>query len=113
MFAGLSSGHIPGSISIPVSELLDPDSKAFLPAEELKRVFETKGVDPTKPIVSSCGTGVTAVVIDVALHEAGFSESSRKVYDGSWTLVLSIYLGEFKLIETIVNGRSELEHPMA
>lgn len=82
---GLSSGHIPGSISVPVPELLDPETKALLPREQLLDVFRKKGVDPSKPIVSSCGTGVTAAVIDAALTEAGFPEQNRRVYDGSWT----------------------------
>jgi thiosulfate/3-mercaptopyruvate sulfurtransferase len=82
---GLSSGHMPGSISVPVSELLDPVTKTILPGEELKKIFESKGVDPNKPIISSCGTGVTAAVIDAALSEAGYSEQGRRVYDGSWT----------------------------
>lgn len=82
---GLSSGHIPGSISVPVPELLDPTTKTLLPADQLKKIFEAKGIDPTKPIVSSCGTGVTASVIDAALTEAGYSEKGRKIYDGSWT----------------------------
>jgi thiosulfate/3-mercaptopyruvate sulfurtransferase len=42
-------------------------------------------VDPTKPIISSCGTGVTAAVIDAALFEAGYPMETRKIYDGSWT----------------------------
>lgn len=83
---GLSSGHMPGSINIPFNEVLDPQTKAFLPRDQLQKLFESKGVDPSKPIVSTCGTGVTAVVIDSALHEAGFgTPESRKVYDGSWT----------------------------
>ncbi|KAI8623743.1 Rhodanese-like domain-containing protein [Xylariaceae sp. FL1651] len=83
---GLSSGHIPGSINIAFSEVLDPTTKAFLPKDQLRKVFEEKGVDPSKPIISSCGTGVTAVVIETALEEAGYgSVDSRKVYDGSWT----------------------------
>ncbi|KAI3324851.1 thiosulfate sulfurtransferase [Xylariaceae sp. AK1471] len=83
---GLSSGHIPGSISIPFSNVLDPTTKAFLPKEQLRKVFQEKGVDPSKPIISSCGTGVTAVVIETALEEAGYgSAENRKVYDGSWT----------------------------
>jgi len=82
---GLSSGHIPHSISVPVSDLLDPKTKAFLTAEELQAVFKAKGVDPAKPIISSCGTGVTAAVIDAALVEAGFPEEGRRLYDGSWT----------------------------
>lgn len=83
---GLSSGHMPGSFSVPVPELLDPDTKAFLPADKLREVFRSKGIDPQKPIVTSCGTGVTATVIDAALQEAGFGhEKARRVYDGSWT----------------------------
>jgi len=83
--AGLSSGHMPGSKSVPVPSLLDPKTKTLLPAKELRRIFESKGVDPTKPIVSSCGTGVTAAVIDAALTEAGYGEGDRRIYDGSWT----------------------------
>jgi len=82
---GLSSGHIPGSISLPVPLLLDPETKAFLSPDKLRKVFEEKGVDPSQSIVSSCGTGVTATVIDAALQEAGFGEGSRRIYDGSWT----------------------------
>lgn len=83
---GLSSGHMPGSISMPMSDLLDPVTKAILPREKLREVFEKKGVDPNKPIVNSCGTGVTAAVIDAALTEAGWGdESKRRLYDGSWT----------------------------
>ena len=85
---GLSSGHIPGSISVPHSELLDPKTGTLLPAEELRRIFSAKGVDPEKPIISSCGTGVTAAVIDTALREAGIGkDEDRRLYDGSWTLV--------------------------
>lgn len=82
---GLSSGHIPGSTSVPVPDMLDPKTKAYLPAAELRKLFESKGVDPSKPVVSSCGTGVTATVIDAALIEAGYGEGSRRIYDGSWT----------------------------
>ncbi|KAI9846937.1 MAG: hypothetical protein M1838_001100 [Thelocarpon superellum] len=80
---GLSSGHIPGSLSVPFSDLLDPSTKTLRPVNELKKVFEQAGVDPTKPIISSCGTGVTAAVIDAALNEAGYG--SHPLYDGSWT----------------------------
>ncbi len=82
---GLSSGHMPGARSIPVGELLDPQTKAFLPADQLRKVFEQKGVDPNKPIISSCGTGVTATIIDTALAEAGYGSGDRRIYDGSWT----------------------------
>lgn len=83
---GLSSGHIPGSISVPHSELLDSKTATLLPADELWRIFEDKGVDPEKPIISSCGTGVTAAVIDAALGEANYGRAdNRRLYDGSWT----------------------------
>lgn len=83
---GLSSGHIPGSLSMPHSELLDQKTGALLPGEELVKVFESKALDPEKPIISSCGTGVTAAVIDAALREADFGKAEdRRLYDGSWT----------------------------
>jgi hypothetical protein len=51
-------------------------------------VFESKGIDPERPIIASCGTGVTAAIIDAALDEAEFGDpNKRKLYDGSWTWV--------------------------
>ena len=86
----ISSGHIPGSFNVPLPEILDPNTKAFLPKEELQKLFRSKGLDPTKRIVSSCGTGVMAAALDVALEEAEFgAEEDRRVYDGSWTYVPS------------------------
>ncbi|KAM7191918.1 Rhodanese-like domain containing protein [Rhypophila sp. PSN 637] len=82
---GLSSGHMPGSINIPFDTVLDPETKAFLPADKLKEVFTKNGVDPQKPIVTSCGTGVTACVVETALKEAYGPLENVKVYDGSWT----------------------------
>jgi len=83
--AGLSSGHMPKAINIPFIEVLSARTKALLSVDELRGYFECQNVDPTKPIVSSCGTGVTACVLDAALTEAGYPEEGRKVYDGSWT----------------------------
>lgn len=83
---GLSSGHMPGSISIPFDSVLDPKTKTFLPPDKLREVFATKGVDPEKPVITSCGTGVTACVLETALNEAQYGPpEKRKVYDGSWT----------------------------
>lgn len=83
---GLSSGHMPGATSVPFQELLDPETKALLPAEELRKIFESKTLDPKKPFITSCGTGVTAAIIEAALREAQFgSDNDRRVYDGSWT----------------------------
>jgi len=85
MTAGLSSGHIPHSISIPISELLDPKDKTLLPSKNLADVFASKGVDPRQPVIMSCGTGVTAAVIDAALEDTSYMYRTKAVYDGSWT----------------------------
>lgn len=80
---------MPGSASIPFTDVIHSRTKTFLPPDELKLYFETRDIplDPKNatPIVSSCGTGVTAAVIDAALTIAGYPEAGRKIYDGSWT----------------------------
>ena len=83
---GLSSGHIPGSTSLPFQILLDPDTKTYLSKPELEKTFEKHQVDPSKTIISTCGTGVTAAIIETALVEASYGEDIKhRVYDGSWT----------------------------
>jgi thiosulfate/3-mercaptopyruvate sulfurtransferase len=83
---GLSSGFMPGSINIPFDTVLDPATKAFFPPEKLREIFQGKGIDPNKPIISSCGTGVTACVLETALTVADYGNPARRrVYDGSWT----------------------------
>ena len=85
---GLPSGHIPGSINLPFYRMLYKNNRAFKSKPELRDFFEFKcGLDPQKPIITSCGTGVTAAVLDAALEEAGFGSSNRRLYDGSWTFV--------------------------
>ena len=68
-----------------MSSLLDAKTKALLPSSDLQALFKSKGIDPSKPIISSCGTGVTAAVIDAALVEAGYPSEKKGLYDGSWT----------------------------
>ncbi|RDA82857.1 hypothetical protein CP532_4228 [Ophiocordyceps camponoti-leonardi (nom. inval.)] len=83
---GLSSGHIPGSINVPFTAVLDPETKAYPSADQLRSVFKELKVDGDKPIISTCGTGVTACVVETALDVAGYgTPESRRVYDGSWT----------------------------
>jgi thiosulfate/3-mercaptopyruvate sulfurtransferase len=82
---GLSSGHMPNAINIPYTDVLNARTKTILPADQLRVYFECKNVDESTPIVTSCGTGVTAAVVDAALTEAGYPEAGRKLYDGSWT----------------------------
>jgi thiosulfate/3-mercaptopyruvate sulfurtransferase len=80
--AGLRSGHIPGSRNVPFTSLLNPDG-TLKPAAELRVIFAQAGVDAGKPVVASCGSGVTAGVISLALAVLGRPDAA--VYDGSWT----------------------------
>lgn len=82
---GLSSGHIPGSVSVPFTDVIDPQTKLMKTPEELRDYFKSIGADGTRPIVASCGTGVTASVLEAALKQAGIADGQRRVYDGSWT----------------------------
>jgi thiosulfate/3-mercaptopyruvate sulfurtransferase len=79
---GLRSGHIPSSRNVPFGSLLNPDG-TLKPAAELRAIFAKAGVDTGKPVVASCGSGVTAGVIALALALLGRPDGA--VYDGSWT----------------------------
>ena len=79
--AGLRSGHIPGSHNVPFGKLLNQDG-TLKSAPELQRLFEQAGVDLNKPVVTSCGSGITASVLALGLAELGHRRTS--VYDGSW-----------------------------
>ena len=77
---GLKSGHMPGALSVPAGALV-ADGRLKPPAE-LKAMFDRAGVDLTQPIVTTCGSGVTASTLRLALMTAGASNVA--VYDGSW-----------------------------
>ncbi len=79
---GLPSGHMPGAESVPFNELFNPDG-TMKDAAVLRARFARARVTPDKPVVTSCGTGVTACILSLALVQAGFPEPA--VYDGSWT----------------------------
>ena len=81
--AGLRSGHIPGSKSLPYTQLLDPATGTVLPPLELAKQFAAAGIDASKPIVASCGSGVTACVLALGLHVLGTTDVA--IYDGSWS----------------------------
>lgn len=81
--AGLRSGHIPGSLSLPFPELLNAD-KTFLPAAALKEKFEQGlGLDLSQPVATTCGSGVTACILSLGLYLLGKEDVA--VYDGSWS----------------------------
>jgi thiosulfate/3-mercaptopyruvate sulfurtransferase len=78
---GLRKGHIPSSRNVPFATLLNPDG-TLKPAAELQAIFAKAGVDTAKPVVATCGSGVTAGVVALALALLGRADSA--IYDGSW-----------------------------
>ncbi|MDZ7909996.1 MAG: 3-mercaptopyruvate sulfurtransferase [Gemmobacter sp.] len=79
--AGLRSGHIPGSKNVPFGMVLNADG-TMKDAADLRAVFAAAGVDLGKPVITSCGSGVTASVLALALERIG--HRNWAVYDGSW-----------------------------
>jgi len=79
---GLRSGRIPGSHNLPFAKLLNKDG-TLRTAAEIERLFEEAGVDLSKPVVASCGSGITASVLALGLAEIGHRRAA--VYDGSWS----------------------------
>ncbi|ALC10448.1 3-mercaptopyruvate sulfurtransferase [Sphingopyxis sp. 113P3] len=79
---GVAPGHIPGSLSLPHSTLFHADG-TWKQGDELKAAFDAAGVDLDKPLVTTCGTGMTATVVAFGAHLLGKDDVA--VYDGSWT----------------------------
>jgi thiosulfate/3-mercaptopyruvate sulfurtransferase len=80
---GLRRGHIPDSRNLPYDRLTDPQTHRLRSAEELAGLFRDAGVTLDRPIVTSCGSGVTACALAFALHLIGHPGAA--VYDGSWS----------------------------
>ncbi|MCU0802006.1 MAG: 3-mercaptopyruvate sulfurtransferase [Rhodobacteraceae bacterium] len=79
--AGLRAGHIPGALSLPYGTLLQPDG-TMKPQPALREAFVAAGVDLTRPVITSCGSGVTAAILSLALERLG--HKNHALYDGSW-----------------------------
>jgi len=79
---GRRAGHIPGSRNVPYAGLFDPDTGAMRPLDELRAAFSSGGVDLGKPVVTSCGSGISALVLTLALYRLGAQKLA--LYDGSW-----------------------------
>ena len=77
------AGHIPGSTNLPYDALIDPRTGTMRPAPTLCRLFEAAGIDFAKPVVTTCGSGVTACMLAFGLHLLGHDRVA--VYDGSWS----------------------------
>ena len=78
---GVEPGHIPGAINLPYSRLFEADGRWKSP-DAIAAAFAAAGVDPTKPMVATCGSGVTACVLAFGAERIG---GMMPVYDGSWT----------------------------
>ena len=80
---GRRRGHIPGSRNLPFDQMTDPKTKQLKSAEELQRLFQGAGVALDRPIVTSCGSGVTACALAFGLYLIGHERAA--IYDGSWS----------------------------
>lgn len=78
---GLRSGHIPGSKNVPFDQILNSD-RTMKDAEGIRAAFEAAGVDLSKPVITTCGSGVTAAILMLGLARMGHEKAS--LYDGSW-----------------------------
>jgi thiosulfate/3-mercaptopyruvate sulfurtransferase len=76
------AGHIPGSLNLPFTQLIDERTRCMKSGDELRALFEKAGVDVHKPVVTTCGSGVTACVLALGLYLIGREDVA--VYDGSW-----------------------------
>lgn len=78
---GLRGGHVPGSVNLPFSDLVRPDGTVWA-VEELRRRMLAAGVDLSRPVVASCGSGTSACALVLSLHLIGHTQTA--VYDGAW-----------------------------
>jgi thiosulfate/3-mercaptopyruvate sulfurtransferase len=78
---GIRGGHMPGARNVPVTELIE--GGRLVPADKIRQRFAAGGVDLDKPIITSCGSGVTAATLWLALDAIG--KPPQALYDGSWT----------------------------
>jgi thiosulfate/3-mercaptopyruvate sulfurtransferase len=78
---GLRGGHVPGSLNLPFTGLVRPDG-TMLPAQELRRRLVAAGIDFSRPVVATCGSGTSACALVLSLHLIGHTQTA--VYDGAW-----------------------------
>jgi len=78
---GLRGGHLPGARNVPSQSLINGDGTLKAPAE-LAKIFSQAGIDPASPVITTCGSGVTASILSLALAVLG--QTNAAVYDGSW-----------------------------
>ena len=79
--SGLRGGHVPGSLNLPFTDLVRPDG-TMLPPPDLRRRLSQAGIDLSRPVVATCGSGTSACALVLGLHLVG--HESAAVYDGAW-----------------------------
>jgi len=79
---GLRLGHMPGALNLPYGDLVDAKTGTMLPNDALRQRLATAGIDPARKVTASCGSGVSACVVALALYLSGAKEAA--IYDGSW-----------------------------
>ena len=79
---GIRGGHVPGSLNLPLTELIRPDG-TMLPTEELRIKLTHAGIDLTRPVIATCGSGTSACSLILGLHSIGHTKTA--LYDGAWT----------------------------
>jgi len=80
---GVEPGHIPGSTNLPYSEIIDVEAGTFRDADTLRAAFDRAGVDGSRTVATTCGSGVTACILGLGMHLVG--RDNWALYDGSWT----------------------------
>ena len=80
---GVRAGHIPGAVNLHYADILDGAGETFLPAARLRAVFADKGIAADRPVITTCGSGITACILSLGLHLVGHGR--WRTYDGSWT----------------------------
>ena len=86
---GLRSGHITGSKNLPFTDLVDAETGELKTDKELARIVTDAGIDTTRNTVNSCGSGVTACIVDLSLRILGAEKTA--IYDGSWSEYVSVF----------------------
>ena len=79
---GRRPGHIPNSINLPFQILLNSQQKTFIDKQQIQEIVRNKSIDLQKSIITTCGSGITACILALALHIIGYENAA--VYDGSW-----------------------------
>ena len=81
--AGVEPGHIPGSINLPYAGIVDAEAGTYRDADTLRAAFDQAGVDGSRTVATTCGSGVTACILGLGMHLVGLD--NWVLYDGSWT----------------------------